>query len=144
MDNKDSVCLLKECNMGSKAGTSSMEQVEEYVKEEKLMKIIDSCNKKLIKIGEECHDLLHELGAEDKDPSMIQKAYAYASTEMKMMLNDDSQKIAKLMMDGCNMGIQSISEAINKYPEASKESVSVAKKLIKIQEDFMNDLTEFR
>ena len=56
-------------------------------------------------------------------------AFSWLSTEMKMMFKDDNNQIAKIMMNGCNMGIQSISEDINKYSNASSESVSLAKSL---------------
>ena len=70
-------------------------------------------------------------------------AFSWLSTEMKMMFKDDNTKIAKIMMNGCNMGIQSISEDINKYSNASSESVSLAKKLVKAEENFMRDLERF-
>ena len=60
-----------------------------------------------------------------------------------MMMHDDDHQIAKLMMDGCNMGIQSVSEYLNKYAGASKEAVAKAKELIKIEEDFMKEMKEY-
>ena len=33
------------------------------------------------------------------------------------MIHDDSSQIAKLLMDGCNMGIQSIGKFLNEYEE---------------------------
>lgn len=70
-------------------------------------------------------------------------AFSWISTEMKMMFKDDNNQIAKIMMNGCNMGIQSISEDINKYSNASGESVSLAKKIVKAEENFMKDLERF-
>ena len=59
------------------------------------------------------------------------------------MMREDNHQAAKILMDGCNMGIQSLSEYINKYKAASKESISIAKSLIKTEEDFMCDLKKF-
>ena len=47
------------------------------------------------------------------------------------------------MMDGCNMGIQSVSEYKNKYTEASGQSISIAEKLINIEERFMEELRAY-
>ena len=47
------------------------------------------------------------------------------------------------MMDGCNMGIQSVSEYLNQYPQASQESKSLAKKLVETEEMFMKELKKF-
>ena len=70
-------------------------------------------------------------------------AFSWFTTEVKMLIKDDSTQIAKIMMNGCNMGIQSISEDLNKYTEASEESKALAKKLVKEEERFMKELKEY-
>lgn len=141
--NVQTIQLLKDCNSGCKSATDSMEQVMQYVEKEELKKLIDKYNQKHIEIGEECHDLLNKLGAGEEDPSIMAKTYSFLSTKAKLMINDDSKKIAELMMDGCNMGIQSISEALNCCQEASKESIALANKLVKEEQKFMDELRAF-
>ncbi len=138
--NEDTINLLKECNSGCKSATNSMEQVNPFIRNEKLKSIIDEYNDKHIKIGDECHQMLNEYQEEEKDPHVMAKAFSWIGTEMKLMMNDDTHKIADLMIDGCNMGIKSVSEYINKYKTASKESMDLAKKLVKIEQEFMNEL----
>ena len=138
--NEDTINLLKECNAGCKAGTNSMEQVQPYIENKKLKSIIDEYNDKHIKIGDECHQMLNEYHEEEKDPQVSAKAFSWISTEMKLMMNDDTHEIADIMIDGCNMGIKSVSEYINKYKTASKESMDLAKKLVKVEQEFMNEL----
>ena len=64
-------------------------------------------------------------------------------TDIKLLVNKDDSQVAKLAMDGCNMGIQSLSEFINKYEDASSESIAIAKKIVKAEEQFMQELKEF-
>lgn len=137
---EDTINLLKECNAGCKSGTNSMEQVLPYIQNEKLKSIIDEYNDKHIKIGDECHQMLNAYHEEEKDPKVSAKAFSWISTEMKLMMNNDTHEIADIMIDGCNMGIKSVSEYINKYKSASTESVDLAKKLVKTEQEFMNDL----
>lgn len=132
MVDSDTRNLLKECNAGSKMATNSMEQIHEYIVDEKH-----------IKLGEEITQLLEEYGADEKDPDKMAKVFAWLTTEVKMMFKDDAHQVAKIMMDGCNMGIQSVSEYINKYAAADDKSVELAKELVKIEEEFMKDLKEF-
>ena len=40
-------------------------------------------------------------------------AFSKMTTEMKLMMKDDSSQVAKLVMDGCNMGIQTLGGYIN-------------------------------
>lgn len=138
--NEDGINLLKECNSGCKSATNSMKQVLPYITNEKRKSIINGYNDRHIKIGDECHQMLNEYHEEEKDPPVMAKAFSWISTEMKLMINDDTHKIADLMIDGCNMGIKSVSEYINKYNNASKESMDLAKNLVKVEQEFMNEL----
>lgn len=138
--NEDTINLLKECNAGCKSGTNSMEQVLPYIENEKFKSIIDEYNDKHIKIGDECHQMLNAYHEQEKDPSVSAKAFSWISTEVKLIMNNDTHEIADIMIDGCNMGIKSVSKYINKYKNASKESVDLAKKLVKTEQEFMNQL----
>ena len=138
--NEDTINLLKECNAGCKSATNSMEQVQSYIENEKLKSIIDEYNDKHIKIGDECHQMLNVYHEKEKDPQVSAKAFSWISTEMKLMMNNDDHKIADIMIDGCNMGIKSVSGYINKYKTADKDSVDLAKKLVKVEQEFMNEL----
>ena len=141
--NEDSINLLKECNAGCKSATNSMEQVEPFINNDELRSVIDKYNDKHIKIGDECHEMLNEMEESEKDPHAIAKVFSWVSTEVKLMVDDDSSKIAQLMVDGCNMGIKSVSKYIDQYKNASKEIMSLAKNLVKIEQEFMNDLLVF-
>ena len=139
----DTVKLLRECNAGCKSATNSMEQVLRYLDNEDLKNLIDEYNDKHIKLGDECHQMLNELDEEEKDPDKMAKTFSWISTEVKLMMDGNSQKIAELMIDGCNMGIKSLSKYINQYKNASKKSVDLAKRLIKIEQEFMNELLKY-
>lgn len=141
--NEDTINLLKECNAGCKSATNSMEQVKPYIENENLKAIIDKYNDKHIKIGDECHQMLNKYHEEEKDPQAIAKAFSWISTEMKLMLKGNSNEVADIMIDGCNMGIKSVSRYINKYKNASNESINLAKSIVKIEQEFMNELLAY-
>lgn len=53
-----------------------------------------------------------------------------------MMTGEDENKQAvKIIMNGCNMGTQFITEAMHQCKDASSESISIAKKLIGMEEN---------
>lgn len=141
--NSDTINLLKECNAGCKSATNSMEQVMEYVKDEKLREIISDYNKQHIEIGDKCHNMLNKYGGNEKDIQPIAKAMSFITTEVKMMSDSSSQKAAEIMMDGCNMGIKKVSEYMNKYSSANDESKKMADKIVKIEQSFIEELRSF-
>ena len=140
---EDTIKLLKECDAGCKMATDSIEQVEKYAEKEALKKLLDQYQKKHEKLKEEITEQLQKFQKEEQGPDKLASAFAWITTEMKLLMKDNSHQIAKIMMDGCNMGIQSVSEYLNRYPQASQESKSLAKKLVETEEMFMKELKKF-
>lgn len=141
--NDDTIKLLKECNSGCKSATNSMEQVMPYIKDESLRDLITRYNDRHIRVGDACHAILNSVNEDEKDPDSMAKIMAWFSVEMKLMINDDSSKIADIMIDGCNMGIKSLTKYLHKYKGADTDSIHLTEKLIKTEENFMHDLLEY-
>lgn len=141
--NQHSLKLLQECNSGSKMALESLAQIREYVVDDHLMSVLETYKRKHEKLEKDTADMLMDEGKCEKEPGKMAAAFSYVTAEMKLMMNDDNHQIAKILMDGCNMGIQSISTYHNDYPDASKEVTDVAEDLIKMEEDFMKDLKQF-
>ena len=141
--NEDTVNLLKECNAGCKSATNSMEQIMIYVKDHKLKSTICEYNNVHIKIGDKCHVMLNKAGKDEEDPGVIAKFFSWIGTEMKLMADAENHQIADILIDGCNMGIKSVSEYINKYKDASKESLALARSIVTVEEKFMSELLQY-
>lgn len=141
--NEDSIQLLKEIDSGCLMAINSLHQMEEYdmpkEQHDMLTKYIDKHDE----LQKEASTLLHHNDETDKQPGMMASAMSWLTTEIKLMLHDDSTQIAKIMMNGCNMGIQSIAEHVTLYKEASEEAVKLAKKLIKVEEDMFKEAEAF-
>ncbi len=139
----DTTYLLRECNSGCKMASGAMEQVMPHVRDQKLSDLLHKYNEKHLDIGASCHELLTEDGDNGKDPHPLTRAMSWMSTEMKLNISDDNSTVAGLLMDGCSMGIKSLSRYLNQYPEASGESRELTRKLIHLEEDFMMQLKSF-
>lgn len=139
----DTVRLLEEVDYGCKMAINSMNRISDYGMDGKLAYVIDHYKYKHMELQKQAADLLRRNGAKEKDPGVMASTMAKVTTEVKMFMRDDNTQVAKIMMNGCNMGIQSIAENINKYKQASKESIGLAKSLVRAEEDFMSDLKQF-
>ncbi len=141
--NSDSISLLKECDAGCKMATESMEQISEYVTDEELQNIIIKYNKEHIQLGEEIHQILNREGEESKDPNLMAKMWSKISSDIKMLMNGDIHQAASILIDGCNMGVKSLSEYKNKYKDAESKSVSLCEKLQSIEKEMVDELQAF-
>lgn len=140
---KQTVTLLKECNAGCKMAVNSMERLKDFLMNGDLEQTLMTYKEQHKKLEEESSKLLAELGESGQEPDKIASAFSWITTEVKLLVKDDSTQIAKILMNGCNMGIQSISECMNKCPDASRDSISVAKKLVKCEEKLMEDMKKY-
>ena len=141
--NEDTRHLLQECEAGCRMAVESIDQIQDYVSDEKLAEIIEKYREKHGRLEGECHELLIREQERGKAPNPAAKAMSWLGTEVKLIMDSGETKIAEIFADGCNMGIKNISGFENQYPEASGESRRIAERLIKAEEDFSKALREF-
>ncbi|MEZ3436093.1 MAG: hypothetical protein K1W34_16020 [Lachnospiraceae bacterium] len=143
MENKDTICLLQECDAGTKMAVDSIDEILEKIQDENLRKVLTESREEHLKLGDEIHTLLTKHGGMYKDPSFISKGMSFIKTNVKMGLDDSDKTVASLITDGCDMGIKSLQKYLNEYENADHISKGICKKLISIEEKLSKDLREY-
>jgi len=141
--NEDTILLLKEIDSGCLMAINSLHQMEEYEMSKEQHDMLTRYVGRHDDLQKEASTLLHRNNETDKQPGMMASAMSWLTTEMKMMIHNEASQIAKIMMNGCNMGIQTIKENITKYKTASEEAVKLAQKLIKVEEEMFKEAQAF-
>ncbi len=139
----DTVNLLKECDSGTKTAVTSIREVLDNVKNEKLLSILTESLEEHEKLGNETKELLNEQGEDGKEPPAIAKVSSWMKINFKLFDKPTDKTVAGLMTDGCNMGIKQLSVYFNKYPTADKEAKRIAEKLIKEENDLLEKLRDY-
>ncbi len=142
-ETKDTVALLKECDAGTKMAVKSIRQVMDDTSSEKLNALLSEALQEHEKLGNDLHALLKEYGEEGQEPPLMGTMGSWITTSVKMMVDDSDHQIASLMIDGCNMGIKSLSEYMNEYKEASSKAEDMCTRLITIEQDLADKLRLF-
>lgn len=140
---EETILLLKECSAGCIMAKNSIAQVMEYVQDADLLKLLHGQEKKHEDLERKIASELEKLGKDEKEPGMMASAMSWFGTEIKMLVRDDTHQAAKIMMDGCHMGIQSVSEYLNKYKDAEEHSRKLAQNIITVEEEFMKELRKY-
>jgi len=143
MENSDTIHLLKECDAGSKMAVTSLDEVMEGVKDEKLKELLKTSKDHHENLGNEIHSLLIEYHSEEKDPNPMAKSMSWLKTNMKMSMDKSDATVADLLTDGCNMGIKSLYKYLNQYPTADKKVVHLCNNLIDIERQLREGLREY-
>ena len=143
MEKQDTINLLKECDAGTKMAVSAIDDVIESVQDEKLYKVLNKSKAHHTELGNEIHEMLNERGLSEKEPSVIASGMSWMKTNMKLMMEPSDETIADLMTDGCNMGIKSLNEYMNQYENADQSIKDVCHKLISMEEQLRDDISEY-
>ena len=140
MAENDTVRLLRECDAGVKMGIASIEDVLKYVKSDELRGRLNACKGEHEMLGREIDIYLAECGDDGKSPSPIAKSMSWIKTTVKLGMHEDDKTVADLMIDGCDMGVKSLSRYLNQYVAADERAKDIAKRLIAAEEALGKDI----
>ena len=140
---RDDIELLKECDSGVKMGIQGIAEVRDNASGQDFKNLLEQYEEEHVKILGVIHEKLDEIGVSGKTANPVARAMSNMSTDMKLMMNNSDEKIADIMMDGCNMGIKSVSRYMNQYAGASKEIMGIANDIVVLEQHFMNELRQY-
>lgn len=140
MIEQDTIKLLRECDAGVKMGVTSIDDVLEYVANERFKELLSECKSEHQKLEEEIEKLLDKYNDDGKEPAAIAKGMSWMKTNMKLLMDASDNTIADLMTDGCNMGVKSLNKYLNQYEGADEVSKDICKRLINLEEKLAVDI----
>ena len=143
MIEQDTVKLLRECDAGVKMGVQSIEDVQKYVRSEKLDGYLRQCRREHDKLGCEIQGELDRFGDDGKNPNPMAKGMSWMKTNVKLGLNESDKTIADLITDGCNMGVKSLNRYLNQYEAAEEHTKDITKRLINLEEKLAVDIRQY-
>lgn len=143
MIEQDTIKLLRECDAGVKMGVSSIDDVLEYVGDEKFKTLLTDCKQEHEELDNELQKLLDKYHDDGKEPAAIAKSMSWIKTNVMLAMKESDETVADLMTDGCNMGVKSLNKYLNKYEAADEVSKDIAKRLINMEEKLAVDIRQY-
>ncbi len=140
MIEKDTIRLLRECDAGVKMGVESIDDVREYVRDERFRDLLITCKREHETLEREIRAELNRFSDDGKEPNPIAETMSKMKTEFKLRMKEEDETIADLMTDGCNMGVKSLNKYLNKYKAAEEKAKDIAKRLINLEEKLAVDI----
>ncbi len=143
MVERDTIRLLRECDSGVKMGITAIDEVMDHVKGRGLQSILRSSKSENERLQTDLQKVLDDYHDDGKDPNPVVQGMSWVKTNWEMLIDGTDSKIAELMMDGCNMGIKSLSRYMNQYKAADERSKDIAKRLISSEEKLSADMRQY-
>ena len=108
--------LLEECTSGCKMAVSSIQQILEFTQDSALQKILNKYIEQHTHLQQTAESQLSADGFEPKDPGMLASAFSWFTTEIKLGMNSDN---------------------------SDKSADSIARRIIKLEEEMIRELEPF-
>ena len=124
-------------------GVIGINHIENNIEDDNLRKLILKQKAEYEVIVNETLAIFKEYHKESKDISIMAKIGSYMSAKFNLLKSDNTNVIAKMMIEGSNKGIIEITEKLNNYHGDNKEIVSLAKKLLRTEEYNLEELKRY-
>lgn len=141
--NDDTIKLLRECNAGIKMGVTSLDDVLDHVKDDRLKNLLLRSKDTHSRLGDKTHEYLSEYQDEGKEPGVMAKVMSWFKSNMKLEGDNSDAMAADVITDGCNMGIKSLYKYLHQYPAAEQKVKDLTGELIRAEETLVEDLREY-
>lgn len=141
--NDDTIKLLRECNAGIKMGVTSLDDVLDHVKDDRLKNLLLRSKDTHSRLGDKTHEYLLEYQDEGKEPGVMAKVMSWFKSNMKLEGDNSDAMAADVITDGCNMGIKSLYKYLHQYPAAEQKVKDLTGELIRAEETLVEDLREY-
>ena len=143
MVEQDTIRLLRECDSGIKMGISAIDEVREYAKNDGLKQLLRDSQSENEVLKSDLQKALADYSDEGKNPPAAVQGMSWLKTNVKLKLNESDGTIAELMIDGCNMGVKSLSRYLNQYKAADERSKDITKRLISAEEHLSQQMRQY-
>lgn len=143
MIEQDTIKLLRECDAGIKMGVSAIDDVMDYVSDEKFRDRLANCRTEHEKLEEQIQTQLDRFHDGGKEPNPMAKGMSWVKTNAKLAMDESDNTIADLLTDGCNMGVKSLNRYLNQYEAADEYSKDITKRLINLEEKLTVDIRQY-
>lgn len=135
--------LMKELCRGCKFATESIKIARGYAKDKEIGRVLDYYDKEHESLKRKLSEKIHKIGEEEYKNPTVASVMTKLHTNVSLTINPEEAKIAELMINGCNMGIKTVSKNKNKLWAADSESLALADELIRTEQKMANDLLPY-
>ena len=123
--------------------THAIDSIRDKIEDKKLSKLLEKQNTIYQDITNRCETLSSTISQELHPINMFAKMSSSVSINMKTMINNETNHIAEMLIQGTTMGITDIIKSMGEYDTASKEIKNVAIDLQHSEEEFVDSLKTF-
>ena len=135
--------LLNFIYQNSQMGVNTLSQLMDIAEDEEFRKHLQQQYEEYKDIHEKAKQALNENGYDEKGISALDKIKTYIMVNIQTLTDKSSSHIADMLMVGSNMGIINAIKNLKKYSDAEQSIKSLMERLLKLEENNVQQLKNF-
>ncbi|HIT91219.1 MAG TPA: hypothetical protein IAC41_12495 [Candidatus Merdenecus merdavium] len=135
--------LLNEIYQNSKMGIETIGQIKQLVHDTTFKKLLNEQGREYYKINQEAKEKIWEKGEMVKGISRFAKMNTHLAIGMKTAFDKSPSHISEMLIQGSATGIIEASRNKNKYKDVDKDILKLNDKLLKTEENNVEQLKKF-
>ncbi|MGE4484996.1 MAG: hypothetical protein AB7C97_07805 [Oscillospiraceae bacterium] len=135
--------LLNFIYQNSQMGVDTIKQLTEITEDVAFRKRLESQFDEYVEINRSAKALLNGSGFDEKGISALDKVKTYIMLNMQTLTDKTPSHISEMLIIGSNMGVINAVKNLKKYKGADQNILNLMDKLLKFEEDNIQQLKTF-
>lgn len=135
--------ILREMVRSTVMGTDAIDNVMPYVEDKALAALMSEQKCGMCELMEEAKRGLTREEIAEAEGGKLGKTMLKASSKVNAMLNNDASHIARMLIEGYEMGVVSLQKCVNEMQKEHDEVPLSAKELLKLYDKNVRALRKF-
>lgn len=115
----------------------------EKIENKNLAELLRKQNRFYLDMVEKIEAFAKNASFELKDINPMLKGMSYLSIKTKTLMNNDSPKLAEMLIQGTTMGVTDTLKALDEFKSNNEELTTIAKNIVSHEEEFVDSLKTF-
>ncbi len=135
--------LLDEAYKNVRMASFAIDSIITKIENPDLENLLRKQNEFYLKTTKKIEKISEEFKHKPADINIFLKGTSFASIKVKTMLNNDTTKLATMLIDGTTMGITEMIKAQSEYPCNVDSVKKITNSIVSAEEDFVESLKDF-
>lgn len=135
--------LLNFIYQNSEMGVTTIKQLLDISANQEFNQLLRSQLSEYTEINKQARALLNQNGCDEKGLSKLEKIRTYMMISLQTLTDKSPSHIAEMMIIGSNMGILDATKNLKHYTDAEKDIKTLMNRLLKFEENNVQQLKEF-
>lgn len=135
--------LLDEAYKNVRMASFAIDSIITKIENKELENLLRKQNEFYLKTTTKIEKISEEFKHKPADINIFLKGTSFASIKVKTMINNDTTKLATMLIDGTTMGITEMIKAQSEYPCNVEKVKKVTNSIVSAEEDFVESLKDF-